>query len=190
MPVLAVLSAPRWNRNYFSPRFRISCHTREGLFFWERDFVINGTHIEITMDTYLLKAAVLYSLSATSHTSTVLDKCSQNAALSNSDIDSLTYEVFDIRTPLERLGDSELVIPRPLQQPILAIVRACGDALSRINDWADGLSHGHQEQCSGHLCRIQEMNGSLRICRRTLQLAVEAVNLYILNPFYRHPLLL
>lgn len=133
------------------------------------------------MDTYLLKAAVLYALSATSRTSTMLD---QFRFSPDADIESLAYEVLDMRNPLERLGDSELVVPRALQQPILTIVRACGDALSRIDDWADGFSNDEHHQdlrgSNGHSCKIRELNGSLRTCRRTLQLVVEVVNLYVL----------
>lgn len=146
-----------------------------------RDFAPKGARI-FMMDTYLLRAAVLYALSATSHTSTVLDEFSQNSSPPNADVDVLTYEVFDMRTPLERLGDSELVIPRQLQQPILTIVRACGDALSRIDEWVDRFPNEHQH--SNHLCKIEELNGSLRTCRRTLQLAVESVNLYVLDLFF------
>lgn len=128
------------------------------------------------MDTYLLKAAVLFALSASSHTSGVLDGFSQNASLPN--LDPLTYELFDMRAPLERLGDSELVIPRQLQQPILTLVRGCGDALARIDDWVDRFSHESPRQ-SDVISRIQELNGSLCTCRRLLQLALEAVNLWV-----------
>lgn len=134
------------------------------------------------MDTYLLKAAVLYAISATSHTATLLDDISQNGSSPSADLDPLTYELFDMRAPLERLGDSELVIPRQLQQPILTIVRGCGDALVRIDDWVDRFSC--ESPRSELLPKISELNGSLRTCRRTLQLALEAVNLYALYALY------
>lgn len=128
------------------------------------------------MDTYLLKAAVLYALSATSHTSSALESISHKSSSLGADLDPLTYELFDIRTPLERLADSELVIPRQLQQPILTVVRVCGDSLARIDELVDGCQDDSQAASSSW--KIQELNDSVRICRRTLQLALEVVNLY------------
>lgn len=128
------------------------------------------------MDTYLLKAAVLYALSATSHTSTSLETLSHKPSSLGGDLDPLTYELFDIRAPLERLADSELAIPRQLQQPILTVVRVCGDSLARIDELIDKSQDDFQGD--GSLLKIQELNDSLRICRRTLQLALEIINLY------------
>ncbi|KUI66563.1 hypothetical protein VM1G_02363 [Cytospora mali] len=131
------------------------------------------------MDTYLLKAAVLYALSATQQTTTLVDEFLQNSSFANADLDPLTYELFDLRTPLERLGDSDLVIPARLQPPILAVIRGCGDALARVDavlgEFADGpLQDALWEDKAPE---VRELKDGLQTCRRTLQLALEVVNL-------------
>lgn len=133
------------------------------------------------MDTYLLKAAVLYALSATSHTSTALEEFLQIASFASTDLDPLAYELFDLRAPLERLGDSELVIPRPLQHPVLAIVRASGDALSRIDILLEDctLEESCEIRWNAVRPKVQELKSGLCMCRRALQLALEAVHLYV-----------
>ncbi|KUI59132.1 hypothetical protein VP1G_06429 [Cytospora mali] len=131
------------------------------------------------MDTYLLKAAVLYALSATQQTANLVDEFLQNSSFANADLDPLTYELFDLRTPLERLGDSDLVIPARLQPPILAVIRGCGDALARVDavlgEFADGpLQDALWEDKAPE---VRELKNGLQTCRRALQLALEVVNL-------------
>ncbi|KAI3393166.1 hypothetical protein diail_4654 [Diaporthe ilicicola] len=131
------------------------------------------------MDTYLLKAAVLYALSATQQTTTLVDEFLQNTSFANSDLDPLAYELLDLRTPLERLGDSEIVIPARLQPPILAIVRGCGDALARVdvvlNECADGPLR--EALWVAKVPEVRDLKDGLQTCRRALQLALEVVNL-------------
>lgn len=133
------------------------------------------------MDTYILKAAVLYGLSATQQTATLVDEFLQNASFANDDLDSLTYELFDLRTPLERLGDSDLVIPTRLQPPILAVVRGCGDALARIHAVLSECADGSLRNPSWAVKapEMRELKNGLQTCRRALQLATEVVNLYV-----------
>lgn len=137
------------------------------------------------MDTYLLKAAVLYALSATSRTSTALDDFLQIASFASPDLDPLAYELFDLRAPLERLADSDLAIPRPLQHPVLAIVRASGDALSSIDTLLQDCTA--EESCEIRWNAVRpkahELKAGLCTCRRTLQLALEVVNLYVAPAF-------
>lgn len=132
-----------------------------------------------TMDTYLLKAAVLYALSATSRTSSALDDFLQIASFASPDLDPLAYELFDLRAPLERLGDSELAIPRQLQQPVLTIVRASGDALFRIDTLLEDCTAESSCEIRWNAVRpkVQELKAGLCTCRRTLQLALEVLNL-------------
>ncbi|KAL1868927.1 hypothetical protein Daus18300_005763 [Diaporthe australafricana] len=131
------------------------------------------------MDTYLLKAAVLFALSATQQTTTLVDEFLQNTSFANSDLDPLAYELLDLRTPLERLGDSEIVIPAKLQPPILAIVRGCGDALARVdavlNECADGPLR--EALWVAKVPEVHDLKDGLQTCRRALQLALEVVNL-------------
>ena len=137
------------------------------------------------MDTYLLKAAVLYALSATQQTTTLVDDFLQNASFANADLDPLTYELFDLRTPLERLGDSDLVIPPRLQPPILAVVRGCGDALARVDAVLGECADRHQGEdttWAAKVPEVRELKNVLQTCRRVLQLALEVVNLYVLAP--------
>lgn len=131
------------------------------------------------MDTYLLKAAVLYALSATQQTAALVDEFLQNAPFANADLDPLTYELFDLRTPLERLGDSDLVIPAQLQPHILAVVRSCADALSRIDAVLGKCADGPPRDTSrvAKAPGVRELMDVLQTCRRTLQLASEVVNL-------------
>lgn len=133
------------------------------------------------MDTYLLKASVLYALSATQQTTSLVDEFLQRASSANADLDPLTYELFDLRTPLERLGDSDLVIPVRLQPPILAVVRSCGDALARVDavlgECADGTL-GEDALWAVKAPEVRELINGLRTCRRAMQLALEVVNLY------------
>lgn len=132
------------------------------------------------MDAYLLKAAALYALSTTQQTAKLVDECLQNASFENGVLDPLMYELFDLRIPLERLGDSDLVIPTRLQPPVLAVVRGCGDALARLDavlrECADGSL---QDSCwvekAPEVCKLRY---GLQTCRRALQLATEVVNLY------------
>lgn len=134
------------------------------------------------MDTYLLKAAVLYALSATARTSTAIDDFLQIASFASPDLDPLAYELFDLRPPLERLVDSlELVVPRTLQAPVLAIVRASGDALARIDTLLEDCTA--EESCAVRWNavrpKVHELQAGLCTCRRTLQLALEVVNLWV-----------
>lgn len=123
------------------------------------------------MDTYLLKAAVLFALSATQQTTTLVDEFLQNTSFANSDLDPLAYELLDLRTPLERLGDSEIVIPVKLQPPILAIVRGCGDALARVdavlNECADGPLR--EALWVAKVPEVHDLKDGLQTCRRALQ---------------------
>lgn len=144
-------------------------------------YLRNDSNQTATMDEYLLKAAVLYALSATQQTATLVDEFLQNASFANEDLDTLTYELFDLRTPLERLGDSDLVIPTPLHPPLLAVVRGCGDALARVDavlsECAKGsLRDSNWEAKAPEVC---ELKNGLQICRRALQLTMEVVNLYV-----------
>lgn len=133
------------------------------------------------MDTYLLNAAVLFALSATSQTTSAVDEFLQNAPFANADLDPLTYELFDLRTPLERLGDPEdVVIPVRLQPPLLAIVRACGDALARIDAVLTECEDGPLQTiawATKAAPEIQTLKSGLQVCRRALQLALEVANL-------------
>lgn len=134
------------------------------------------------MDTYLLKAAVLYALSATSRTSSAVDDFLQIASFASPDLDPLAYELFDLRAPLERLADSlELVVPRSLQPPVLAIVRASGDALARIDTLLEDCTAESSCAVRWNAVRpkVQELKAGLCTCRRTLQLALEVVNLCV-----------
>lgn len=132
------------------------------------------------MDTYLLRAAVLFALSATSRTSGAVDDFLQIASFASPDLDPLAYELFDLRAPLERLADSELVpIPRQLQHPVLAIVRASGDALARIDILLEDCTVEESCEVRWNAVRpkVAELRAGLCTCRRTLQLALEVVNL-------------
>ncbi|KAH8788078.1 hypothetical protein F5883DRAFT_531384 [Diaporthe sp. PMI_573] len=132
-----------------------------------------------TMDTYLLKAAVLYALSATQQTTTLVDEFLQNTSFANSDLDPLAYELLDLRTPLERLGDSEVKIPTRLQPPILAIVRGCGDALARVDSVLHECADGPLREALwvAKVPEVRDLKDGLQTCRRALQLALEVVNL-------------
>lgn len=133
------------------------------------------------MDTYILRAAVLYVLSVTQQTATLVDEIQQTTSFANEDLDPLTYELFDLRHPLERLGDPDLVIPIRLQPPILTLVRGCGDALARVNavlgDYADGSLR--DESWAIKAPEVRELKNGLQSCRRAIQLAMEVVNLYV-----------
>lgn len=132
------------------------------------------------METYHLKAALLYALSATQQTTILVDEFLQNASFANEDLDSLMYELFDLRTPLERLGDSDLVIPTRLQPPILAVVRGCGDALARVNAVLSECTNGPLRDAiwTAKAPKVCEFKKELQTCRRALQLSMEVVNLY------------
>ncbi|ROV92976.1 hypothetical protein VMCG_08974 [Cytospora schulzeri] len=131
------------------------------------------------MDTYLLKAAVHYALSANQHTATLVDDFVQNASFTNEGLDPLMYELFDLRTPLARLGDSDLVIPTRLHPPILAVVRGCGDALARVDailcECADDSMQDASWAVKGP--EVRELMNGLQTSRRALQLATEVVSL-------------
>lgn len=123
------------------------------------------------MDTYLLKAAVLYALSATQQTTTLVDEFLQNTSFANSDLDPLAYELLDLRTPLERLGDSEIVIPTRLQPPILAIVRGSGDALARVDAVLHECADGPLREALWvtKVPEVRDLKNGLQTCRRALQ---------------------
>lgn len=125
------------------------------------------------MDTYLLKAAVLYALSATQQTTTLVDEFLQNTSFANSDLDPLAYELLDLRTPLERLGDSEIVIPARLQPPILAIVRGCGDALARVDAVLSECADGPLREALwvAKVPEVRDLKDGLQTCRRALQVS-------------------
>ncbi|KAF3762757.1 hypothetical protein M406DRAFT_352900 [Cryphonectria parasitica EP155] len=129
------------------------------------------------MDSYLLKAAVLYALSAASRTCTAVDDILQSAYTATALFDSLTYELLDLKVPLERLGDPDLVIPRQLQPPILKIVRSCGDVLSHIDEWVEKTPRDAHQDAIPSTDNLQQLHSNLCTCRRALQLALEAVNL-------------
>lgn len=138
------------------------------------------------MDTYLLKAAVLYALSSTSRTSTALDDFLLIAPFASPDLDPLAYELFDLRAPLERLGDADLAVPRPLRRPVLAVVRASGDALARIDTLVEDCTA--EESCAVRWNavrpKVRELRAGLCTCRRALQLALEVINLCVFCFFF------
>lgn len=133
------------------------------------------------MDTYLLKAAVLYALSATSRTSTAVDDFLHIASFASPDLDPLAYELFDLRAPLERLADADLAIPRPLLHPVLAIVRASGDALARIDTLLQDCTAESSCEVRWNAVRpkAHKLKAGLCTCRRALQLALEVLNLCV-----------
>lgn len=121
------------------------------------------------MDSYLLRAATLYALSATT----------KLQITTNPESDLFTYELVDLRVPLERLEQgTAVVVPRALEGPVLAIVRGCGDALARIDSaqTTQTAASGNTGVADGGQSVAREV-GALRLCRRVLVLALEAVGL-------------
>lgn len=127
------------------------------------------------MDSYLLRAAALYGLSAAARTRATLDDFPRTTTSSNAHLDSIIHEIFDLKVPLERLGDPDLVTPRQLQHPTTKLVRCCVDVLSRIDDWGETTPRDTQwATASPDLIQLRK---DLCTSRRALQLALEALSL-------------
>lgn len=130
------------------------------------------------MNVQTLNGSLLTTLSAVSQAGGAVDEFLRDVPLARTSLDSLTYELLDLRALLERLL-GEPSVPLVLHSPILSVAAACRLVLARIDAVLadDGASSRSGQWASGVKGEIGGLYTGLQMCRRALRLAREVVNL-------------
>jgi len=130
------------------------------------------------MNTQDLNGSFLTTLSAVSQAGRAVDEFLRDVPFARTSLESVTYELLDLRALLERLLD-EAIIPVVLHAPILSLTAACRLVLARIDAVLadDGDAPRSGQWASGAKEEIRGLNSGLQMCRRALRLAREVVNL-------------
>lgn len=123
-------------------------------------------------------ASTLSAITQASHT---VSDFIHDVPFARTSLDSITYELLDLRALLERLLREEPSIPQPLHGPILSLTAACRYVLASIDvvlaDCGDDGPPRSGQWIGGAKDEMKSLKSGLQTCRRAIRLAREVVNL-------------